>query len=128
MDLDGKSWYSCYDLLGLTADANSALFVRQETLYQLGIQGLPNGESAAFESVNVDFGIRGKKTLRRLSFSGVGSFSLRLHCDGRFVTYVVPFINGTASLELDMRGESFAFSFVISPASALRSVSADIVA
>ena len=70
VDLDGKSWSYCYDLLGLSEGFDAPVFVRAGNLYQLGGTALPADASCAAESVDnvaaIGFCRRGKFRCKNL--------------------------------------------------------------
>ena len=126
VDLDGQSWSYCHDLVGLNVGFDTPVFVKNGTLYQLGGNALPDGEVALFESMDTDFGMRGKKTLRRLELLGEGSVTVKIYYDGRFVERDVEFVDGKAVLEIGVRGERFSFAFEIGHRSVLRGMGAEL--
>ncbi len=127
VDLAEETWYECFDLAGLNGDANSPIFVRGELVYRLGEGSLPSGETSLFESVDLDFGIDGKKTLRKVTIAGEGSVTLKTYCDGVCVERNVVMTDGKGCVDLDLRGESFSFGIELSARSAVRSLRAEIV-
>ncbi len=126
IDLDGQGWSYCHDLVGLSAGFDTPVFVKNGTLYQLSGETLPVGEVSVFESMDTDFGMRGKKTLRRLELIGEGSVTVKIYYDGRFVQRDVAFLDGKAVLEAGVRGERFSFTFEIGQRSVLRGMSAEL--
>ena len=54
VDLEEGTWYDCYNLVGLSKEANLPLFVKEEIVYQLGATTLPSGEKSLFESVDLE--------------------------------------------------------------------------
>ena len=110
--LDGKDWDTCFDLAGLHKGFDAPLFVRNRVLYRLG-GALPVGENSLFESVDMDFGVRGRKTLRYLELLGEGEIVLLVYADKRNMERKISFNGKSVRVPLDLRGESFAFRFVL---------------
>lgn len=128
VDLDGRGWSYCFDLSVLSAGFDAPVLIKSQTLYQLGGAYLPGTLKSVFESVDTDFGVRGRKTLRRLQLVGDGELTLYINIDGRSVKHTVEFTDGQASVDLCERGERFGFRFEIGKATVLRSMSAEIEA
>ena len=126
VDLDGGSWSNCFDLGALSTVEGAPLFVRSGTLYQLGSEVLLAGEPCTFESVETDFGMRGRKILRRVDLSGHGTITLKVYCDGQFTRHSVSLLEGRASVVLNARGENFSFHVEIGSRSYLRSMSVEL--
>lgn len=128
INLDGGNWSYCFDLPMLSEGFDAPVFVNVQTLFRLGSAYLPGRVKSVFQSVDTDFGIRGRKTLRRLRFSGDGCVVAYIYCDGRSVKRIVEFSGGQASVDLCARGELFSFTFEIKQDTVLRSMSAELEA
>lgn len=126
VDLDGQTWSYCHDLIALSAGFDTPVFVRKGMLYQLGGTDLPDEEVSVFESMDTDFGMRGKKTLCGLELLGEGNVKVKIYYDGRVVQRDVAFLDGKAVLEVGVRGEAFSFAFEIGRCSVLHGLSAEI--
>ena len=81
---------------------------------------------AQFESVDTDFGCRGKKTLRRLTLAGKGNLTVEIVCDGRTSSHAITFVDGRATLDVNLRGQQFSFLIEIKHRAYLRSMSVEI--
>ena len=127
VDLAEENYYDCYDLVGLSGGADVPIFLKGNLVYQLGETVLPSGEKSSFESVDLDFGIVGKKTLRRVTLVGEGGLTLSTYCDGVCVQRSVELESGRADVDLDLRGENFSFAIELKSKSSLRSLCAEIV-
>ena len=69
--------------------------------------------SNCFRNAQTDFGIVGRKCLRKLRFEGSGYFDVTIKNGSRERTKRVTFNNGVAELYLYEYGENFNFDFVL---------------
>lgn len=128
IDLDGKNYCDVYELLGLCGGDSGAFFLFDEQLLRIGGKELPVGAVCQFQSVDIDFGLRGKKNLRSIELVGEGNMVIDVVCDGKLLRHSVAFENGRAILALNVRGERFSFVISLKKDACLRCVRAEIVA
>ena len=126
VDLDGKGWTNCLNLRCLSEDMDGPLFIKDSRLYRLGGENFFSNVYARFESVDIDFGWRGKKVLRRLTLAGKGSLAVDVVCDGRTSSHNITFVDGRATVDVNLRGQQFSFGIEIKDRSYLRSMSVEI--
>ncbi len=124
---DGKD---CFYMDGLNAlsgeDGSRCLFINESNLIcQLTEDGKIGGKGE-FSGAETDFGISGRKTLTKLSFTGKGNVSMTVENGGRTFTRSLAFEEGRAEVKLSERGEKFTFYFTLSRGSEISSAVAEI--
>ena len=101
---------------------NNLLYIIEENV------SMPSGEFRYFHSVEQDFGVKGKKTLKSLHFEGEGALAVDIYADGErkiYKTYL-SFEDGKAVLNLNMRGEKFVVRFWVFTNSSIRKMTAEV--
>lgn len=126
VDLDGENWSFCQELIALSKGFDTPLFVKGDKLYQLDDWALAGDDRAIFQSLRMDFGVRGKKILRRVECLGEGYVLMRIGRDGKEFEWRLNFVDGKATLDLDMRGEEFYVLFAISYGGVVRGLSFEV--
>lgn len=123
----GTGYYLDY-LNGLTDCGHRSLCAVGGKVQRIDPSGtLPSGFSYYFRSERLDFGERERKTLKKLTFEGEGSFTLRVRGDGRERTYALKMQEGIATCLPLLRGEGFAFTFELEKGCVLRKMRASLV-
>lgn len=89
---------------------------------------MPSSESRYFDTMDLDFGVQGKKTLKTLHFEGMRSLAVDVYVDGvrKMEKAFARFENGQAHLKIDLRGEKFALRFWVMTGAEIRSMTADV--
>ena len=126
--LDGLGWTNCFDMPCLSDNLDGPTFVQNSRLYQLESDVLLSNVYARFESVDCDFGWRGKKVLRRLTLAGKGSLAVEVFYDGKMTRYNITFVDGKATIDVGVRAKQFSFAIEIKTKSYLRSMGVEIEA
>ena len=107
---DGKECSYLEDLEGMSSDRkDGVLFRNVAEIGKLDVNGKELGRTCRFNA-ETDFEYRGRKTLRKLSFTGEGTFNLTLKNDGRTVQKTVSFQDGVATVKLSERGDRYAMN------------------
>ena len=74
---------------------------------------LPSGEEYVFLAKGLDFETDGVKTLKALSFTGEGAFTLTVSNGRTEKSCVVAFDGGRANVAIGLKGEIFSLKFVL---------------
>ena len=109
---DGKDGFYMEPLSALSGEEGGRCLFTDETgaLCRVSEEG-SFGFDGYFLGEETDFGVMGRKTLKKLSFKGKGSFSLTVKTGGRSFAREVVFQEGKAEVLLSERGEKFTFDF-----------------
>lgn len=125
---DGKSGYFVSDKEGLSQCGGAALCRLQNIVYAVSDDGstVP-ADGYRFTTQDTDFGVAGRKTLRKLRFEGEGSFHLDVFCDNAYkMSKILDFANGVVETDVLERGENFYFTFLLGKRTHIRKVTAEI--
>ena len=79
--------------------------------YQKACEGIAYPKMPFFTSEQIDFGLRGKKRLKRLTLKGKGKVRVVVQSAGGAHVYNLTFTNGVAVAKLFDKGETFTFTF-----------------
>lgn len=123
---DGKSGYFISEREGLSYSGGVALCQADGYVCILRENAeLPTAEQARFVTQRTDFGVSGRKTLRKLRVRGRGLVAMTVTADGSQKEYALSFHQGVASVDTCLLGESFYFSFVLGKNACVQEVAAD---
>ena len=87
---------------------------------------LPIGETYRFNAEGVRFGLRGRKTLKRLSFRGIGVATVMVKCGNRTLKRTLTFTDGVAVAELGIRGEAFEIALLLEKGTTIEAMTAEL--
>ena len=123
---DGKDGFYMEQLPALSGEEGGRCLFTDETgaLYGLS-QGGSFGFDGDFLGAETDFGVVGRKTLKKLSFTGKGRFTLTVKTGGRSFEREVVFQDGRAEILLSERGERFAFDFHLNYGTVISNMAAE---
>ena len=118
---DGADGYFSFPLDGMYDSGGVGLCRYQDAMYCVAEKGeTADGASYHFETAALDFGVRGRKTLRSLRLEGEGNCYVQVKADGRMDARALAFENGVAEAAFgDLRGERFAFMFELENGAAI---------
>lgn len=123
---DGKSGYFVSVREGLSFSAGMGLCKSDGYVYRLSESGsLGNGESYKFVTDKTNFGVFGKKTLKKLRFEGEGSVHVYAYGDKLLKNEMLHFENGVAEMHLRAVGEEFYFDFYLNQGARIRHMTAE---
>ncbi len=121
---DGKDAFYMSDLEGLSVDQGEVMFKDFDgVLAKLDNEG-DMEENAFFGNAETDFGVMGRKTLRKLIFKGEGNFLLTITCDGRDMMYEVDCMSGVGEVLLTRCSERFIFNIDLMPGAKIEEMTA----
>ena len=126
---DGEYGYYTTCFKGLGDYKGQTFCIYDNLLYNIGENvSMPSGETRYFHSLEQDFGIKGKKTLKALHFEGDVSLAVDIYVDGVRKIYkkFLAFEDGKATLNLDMRGEKFVVRFWAFTNASVRKMTAEV--
>lgn len=126
---DGEYGYYATFMSGLGEYRGRVFCVYNNRLYNVQDNSyIPSAESRFFRSVEQNFGILGVKTLKALHFEGKGIVDIDVYVDGVKKTSrpMARFVDGKATLRLDVRGESFSFLFWVATGSEIWRMTAEV--
>ena len=126
---DGEYGYVCTCFKGIGYWYNKLLCLYDNRFYEVKEDTvMPSSESRYFDTMDLDFGVQGKKTLKALHFEGVRSLAVDVYVDGvrKIEKAFARFENGQAHLKIDLRGEKFALRFWVMTGSEIRNMTADL--
>lgn len=128
IDADGKNGYYVSDREGLSQCGGVALCRSGSRVYALSEKGeLGVGESYSFTTQATDFGVTGKKVLRKLRIEGEGSVNTYVYGDGSLVKNEMKyFVDGVAEIDVFARGEDFYFHFLLGGETRIRKIVAEL--
>ena len=86
---------------------------------------LPADEESSFCASGFDFGLRGKKRLKRLILQGEGEMQLSLSDGVNTQSFAGSFENGRMELRPSLRGESFSLKIVLGRSAQVRALTAE---
>lgn len=123
-----KEGYFVTPLRALTECNGRSLCMLGNKIMQLDDPGeTPQGESCFFETKEIDFGDKEKKTLQALRFKGKGSVTLQVFCDGKEKECALEFVDGEASCSPTLRGKKFCFRFTLEKDARIESMAAEVL-
>lgn len=122
-----KSGYFVTPLRALTECGGRTLCVIGNKIMQLDEKNdALAGVSCVFQTAEIDFGEKEKKTLKSIRLKGKGSLLLLVCCDGRTKQQMLEFVDGEASFSPMMRGEKFSFRFTLGKDSRVEGMAAEV--
>ena len=127
VDTDGENGYDCRDMETIGNAFGKMVFLYNGMLYSFHKKGENSAAISTFtykcESEETDFGISGKKLLKKLTFYGEGAFTVGVYCDGKYHERTAVFEDGVAEVDFNARGERFSFVFILQNGCEIRQVS-----
>lgn len=123
---DGTGYYIS-DLDGLSEFNKKPLCRVDGFISILSYDGcLPSGEEYYFTTGELDFGLRGRKHLKKLYFEGDGSFLCRVWQGESYREEELSFVNGRACMCVGECGESFSITLCLYKGAEIRKMRAEI--
>ncbi len=126
---DGEYGYYTTCFKGLGNYHGTIFCVYDNLLHQIEENvAMPSSEVRYFHSLEQDFGVKGKKTLKALHFEGEVSFAVDIYVDGVRKIYkrFLRFEDGKATLKLNLRGEKFVVRFWVFTNASVRKMTAEV--
>lgn len=125
---DGKSGYYVSVREGLSQCDGVSLCRSGSRVYTLSEKGeLGSGEAYVFTTQATDFGVTGRKALRKLRIEGEGSVNAYVYADGGLVKNEMKyFVDGVAEIEVFARGEEFYFNLLLGGETCIRKIVAEV--
>ena len=114
VDAESEEGYYAFAPESVGQAGGQALCALQNKVRFLCLDGdLPSGEEYVFLAKGLDFETDGVKTLKALSFTGEGAFTLTVSNGRTEKTCVVAFDGGRANVAIGLKGEIFSLKFVL---------------
>lgn len=124
---DGEDGYDLDCLVGLQACDGGAVCATDGYFLWLRTDGrLPQGAKACFESAESDWGLRGRKVLKRLELDAEGSFSVEVFNGKTWRKKDVRNARGRVVWKIFERAERFAFRFTFADDARIKSVAVEL--
>ena len=122
---DGEQGYFTWKILGLTGCDGRAICNTNGILSEV-IEGGEVLGGCYFDCGSFDFGSKERKLLRKLRFTGEGTFSCIVENDTTIRSNEFTFVDGVAEWTLKERGRTFNVSFMLREDAKIRSMTAEV--
>lgn len=127
IDAETDLAYHSFTAQGLSDLNGQAVGVVDGYLYALKAESnLPTSRLSELVAKNYDFNLSGVKTLRRLKLFGEGTITLSVVGDRKTKTFELQMQDGTASVDVRLKGEFFRLRFVLGKQTVLRGLDVEL--
>lgn len=128
VDADSEDGYDTFVPESVGIAGGQALCSFHNQVRSLSLAGeIPTNEEYVFIAEGLDFGMDGVKTLKALSFTGEGAFTLVVSNGRTEKTFAAIFESGRANVKVGLKGESFSVKCVLEKGARVQTAEASLV-
>lgn len=120
---DGKEGFFTVDKEGLSLCGNSAFCYKSGYFYTIEEDEMNfSGERGNFVSTVTDLNSSNEKLISKIRVEGDGNVAMKLYSEQGSVNNSLQFFNGCATVEMQLRGKEFYFTFFLAKRSSVRKI------